>query len=131
MMEALLTALRTRLLTVSGLPPRAWENVNFVPEIGDAYVTDRWLGGSAQAAEVGDRPLRRGRYLYQINVVSPNNRGMDEIMALADDIASVFQDPMDVGGVPARPVSVRVGPPLVESSNWYSFPISVSVDYDF
>lgn len=133
---ALIGALRTRILAVPGIPTqRAWENVNFTPTNGTSYLEDAWLGGTEQVAEVGtDVPLQRGRFLYQIRLVVPVGTGIHEVFRLADKIADALRaSSLTIAGSPhpGRVVSVRKGPRLPEAVNWYSLPISISVDMDF
>lgn len=132
---ALVGALRTRLMTVTGIPTdRAWENVDFTPTNGTPYLEDFWLGGSEQAAEVGATPLQRGRFLYQIKLVVPVGTGIHDVFRLADKIADAMRATgLTIAGSPhpGRVVSVRKGPRLPEAANWYSLPISISVDMDF
>lgn len=132
---ALLGALRARLTGVSGLPSsRAWENVTFTPVVGQAYVGDAWLGGPEQAAEVGPGPLIRGRYLYQVTVFWPASSGVHDALKLADKIADAMRSSsLTIAGSPhpARVSGVKVGPRIQDAANWYSLPISVSVDMDF
>lgn len=132
--QELLSALRTRLLTVPSLPVQAWDNVVFDPTPGVPYVEDHWMTSSQRAAQLGPATaLSRGRYLYQINLVYPEGIGLRDLLLMADAIARTMRaTPLPITGNPdvATVVDVRVGPRLRENQ-WITVPVTCTVDMDF
>jgi hypothetical protein len=133
---SLITAARTRLLTVPGLPAlRAWENIEFIPPSPPAmYIEDHILGGPEGSAALGDN-LYRGTYIYQITIVAPGETGVHPALTLADAIGKTFRTPpaITIAGSshPARVVQVRIGPSVPRAPASWSVPVSLSLDMDF
>lgn len=131
----LIGALRTRLLTVSGLPAvRAWDNVLFEPTPGTPYVEDQFFSSTQRAAQLGPgTSLTRSRTLYQINLVYPEGQGVNAVLTLADKIAAAMRGtalPIAGNADPANVMDVRVGP-RIRDNQWITVPVTCTVDLDF
>ena len=84
-------ALRTKLLTMTGLPTaRAWENINYTPTIGTAWVKETYLPGPMFRETVGSSAQLEVRPTYIVEFYSGENIGMDALSLLADTCLELF-----------------------------------------
>ena len=80
-------ALDARLATLSGLPPVAWPNAQYVPTIGTLFIRPTLL-----AAETVGGTLESDRHtgIYRVDVFSPVGVGDGTAIALLDSIGDHF-----------------------------------------
>jgi len=129
--QDVLTALRTVLLGVSGLPvARAWQNIAFEPEPGVPYVRDTMLLGAALPVEVGGGAAFRAEEVYQVDVFTPAGGPITGTLGVADAIASAFRSgTITAGGRKVWVRSCRLGPWLIEDG-WCQVPVSLFYTVD-
>ncbi len=88
---ALLVAIRTRLLTVSGLPLaafRAWENVQFDPPADKKWVRETFLPGSEAKTSTG---FLESYGQVQYDLFGPIGEGREGLAALAKAVVEAFE----------------------------------------
>lgn len=86
-------ALRTKLLTMSGLPAatqRAWENIDFSPTTGTTWVQEEYLPGPMFRVTTGTYGELEARPTYVVTFHGSQNTGMDTLGALADTALTLF-----------------------------------------
>ena len=135
--DALLSVLRTRLLTVTTLPTaRAWANQRFEPTPGQAFVEDELLTLDTARREVGVSAYGRSTALYRVIIHTPAGTGAMSALAIGvavtDAFARVGTSYLTRDGFTITVVSTRSGPvvPATQSSQWYSLPVYVSLQFD-
>ena len=132
-MESVLTALRTRLLTVATLPAvLAWQNTALTPDPSQAFVADYVLTMDTQNIELGPTPRARTTLLYQVSVRTPVNTGAHPALALASAITDAFRTGglvITSTGEPMTLLDLRVGP-FLQDPSWLHVPITLSLHFD-
>jgi hypothetical protein len=129
--DDLLMALRTRLVTVSGLPAaRRWANTTGTPDPTQPFVEDGFTTLDSQYRECGPDAWRRTDATYRVSIRVPLGTDAHAAMALAGAIETAFAStPMTVGTYPLEILSTRAGPSLSEAQ-WLHVPVSLSVTFD-
>jgi len=122
-------ALDARLAGLSGLPPVAWENVNYEPTEGDAWIRPTNLPSGAQSVGIATGQSIRTRGFYQIDIFTPAGNGPGAALTLADQIADHFSYGLRLtrGGSVAV-LGTPVQDPASASGAW--FRVAVIVPYD-
>ena len=79
-----------RMLVV-GLPAlRAWENIDFEPELERWYVEEDYVPGPVRTMTVGERGVIEGDPQYVLKLYAPQGRGVTALYGLADGLLRVF-----------------------------------------
>lgn len=127
-------ALRTRLLTVSGIPDapqRAWEGRDFTPTAGTAWLRDTVLPAGADRVSVGPYARVRHLALYQVDLFVPALRGT-EGDGPADAIIAAFWPGLvlSYNGQTVLVRSATRGPAITTDAAWRQLPMSIAVEMD-
>lgn len=126
-------ALRTKLLTMTGLPSsanRAWENIDFTPAAGTPWVSEEYLPGPMYRVTVGSSAQLEARPTYLVTFHSLLNIGMDALSLLADTCLELFAPgtEMAVGSDTLRvrgDTAPYRGQLLVGDNGWASVSVSI------
>lgn len=123
------SALRANLLTVSGLPPVAWQNRAFEPTPGSPWLRETLLPAGANLASIAGvitEALLREDGIYQITVFYPAGGDLKAAESLVDSIRSAFRPGIVVthGGIAAVCTRAEVAR-AVQEPDWYGIPISI------
>lgn len=117
-------ALRTRLSTMTGLPPVAWENIDYRQSSTTLYLRATFLPADTVQACFGDdgKDLHNG--IFQVDVFIPDGDGRS---TLPDDIADHFKrgTVLTQNGVNVRIRNTSIGAGL-KDENFYIVPVTVS-----
>lgn len=122
-------ALDSRLNSMSGLPPVAWENRRYEPVQGTLYLRTTLLPGSTTQASLGTSGLDVSLGIYQIDVIAPINENKAEALAMADDIADQFNRGLDLtySGITVTILNVsRRSGFKSQNEAWWVVPVEVS-----
>ena len=90
------SALEDKLSTTSGLPDIAWENVDFTPTTGTAFIKPVFIPTLRRPAVRGLTPQQRYDGLYKITCYTPENVGPGAADDLADSILETFEATTDI-----------------------------------
>ena len=90
------SALEDKLSTTSGLPDIAWENVDFTPTTGTAFIQPTFIPTLRRPAVRGLTPQQRYDGLYTITCYTPENVGPGAADDLADSILETFEATTDI-----------------------------------
>jgi hypothetical protein len=132
--DALLQALRTVLLTVSGLPAqRMWQNQRAEPTPTASSVEDEILLWDTRARELGSASngaWARSDVLYRVKVRVPKGTDAHVLFALVVAIGDAFRTAtMSIDGQTVTVEDIRTGPVLTESQSLYA-PINLALTFD-
>lgn len=129
--DALLQALRARLVTVAGLPAeRRWQNTSATPSPTAAFVEDGFVTLDSEYRECGPGAWLRTEATYRVSIRVPTGTDAHAASALAAAIVSSFQSAaLTVEGHPLELLSTRAGPSLSEAQ-WLHVPVYLSVTFD-
>jgi hypothetical protein len=128
-MTAIRAAFRSKLLTVSGLPPVAWQNRTFTPPNQAVWFKESLLPATSALTSfcgVGVDGLIQETGIYQITVYTP----VGTETKAADDWASLLAATFKPGvvlshsGQQVRCESAAIAPPVQETS-WFGVPVSI------
>jgi hypothetical protein len=117
-------ALDSRLHTLSGTTPVAWENTNYKPVVGIAYIRPTFLPGNTVGATTAtDKNIG----VYQIDVFIKANEGKNEAVRLADRIAQHFKPVTELtyNDRIVRCVTVSRERALIDDG-WYQIPVTIT-----
>jgi hypothetical protein len=105
-MNAIRVALENHLNTTTpALPAIAWPNVPFTPVTGQTYLRTQFAPTSRRPVVVGPSPEQRLEGLFFVTVYTPEYKGADEGMRLADRIMQRFNGS---SSITASTVTVRL-----------------------
>lgn len=118
---AIRAALRAQLLTASGLPAsRAWENRDFLPVEGTAYLSENLMVSA-------ERPVSSGQIeqtgIYQVRLHYPGGAGTKAAEEVADAIVAVFPPAGSYGGIVRTDRSFRSAG--YRDGLWWVLPVSI------
>jgi len=114
-------ALRTRLLTVSGLPTAlAWENRNFQPTNNSPWIREYYYPDPERLVA---QDLIEGTGFVSYDVVYPVNSGTEDAEGLADDIKAIYEPPGSLANNLSIISSVR--DPGFSEHPWYYVPVRI------
>lgn len=82
-------ALDTRLSLLSGGTPVAWENVEYTPVKGTAYLRPTLLSTPSHLMDLNS--LQNNEGIYQIDLFYPTNNGVGDLLTKADQIYDHFK----------------------------------------
>ena len=116
-------ALDTRLAALSGGTPIAWENVEYRPTAGTAYLRPTLLLGTATLFDLSSVSMQENTGIYQIDLFYPVGNGPGAILTKMDAIYDHFKGstPLSSGGtsVYIKQIS-RIIPAIRErQDSWY------------
>lgn len=116
------TALESTL-NAEGIPT-AWENLEFEPSVGTAFVRPTLLPGEARQAGLGAGGKDEHRGLFQIDVFA--EAGVGPVTTLPDQIANAFKrgSTHTFNGVDVRVRSASQDPARREGS-WWIIPVII------
>lgn len=118
-------ALRTRLNSLPGAPPIAWENINYTPSSKTLYLRATMLPIPTIQASLGDdgKDLHEG--IFQVDVFIPDGQGRS---TWPDAIADHFKrgTVLTQNSVTVRIKNASIGTAFKEE-NFYQVP--VTIDY--
>ena len=89
-------ALETKLAAVSGVPSIGWENLQFSPTTGQAYVQPRLLPTLREPAVMGTNPQMYYQGVFRVICYVPEGNGPSAGDDLADKIIEAFEAATDV-----------------------------------
>lgn len=89
-------ALETKLSTVSGVPSIGWENLQFSPTTGQAYVKPRLLPTRREPAVRGLNPQMYYQGVFRVECYVPEGNGPAAGDDLADKVIDAFEAATDV-----------------------------------
>lgn len=127
-------ALDTRLMTLAGSPPVAWQNEDFAPVVGQAYLEAWLLPARNQSANVrSSTTLHRG--VYQVNVCYPDGDGTAPAETLGLQLQELFDPraaPLEFEGIRVRVTrKPDVGQPLDGRPGFFVVPVSITYESIF
>lgn len=85
------SALSSLLSSNAGGSRIAWENTQFVPNLGETYLEPGHVLDTIQPASLGTTGLNIHRGLFQVNVVVPINSGAKVPLQKLDAIRTAFK----------------------------------------
>lgn len=130
--DELLGVLRTRLLTVAGLPAvRVWQNTNAgVPSPTASSVEDRLITFDTRRREVGPTAGGRTEVTYRVTVRVPKGTDTHYALSIAVKIQDAFTGAtLTVGGNLVTLEDSRVGPEIADAQ-FLSMPVYLSLTFD-
>lgn len=119
---------RARLITLSGLPPVAWEAQAFAPAIGTAYIAETLRANGSRVRALGKGGNQAHTLLQTFGLFFPANKGTTAIDALAGQLLKLFEPgtPIAYGGDTAMVQEAeKLG--LVTQTDWINCPIIVTM----
>lgn len=129
--DALLGVLRTRLLTVTGLPAQAWCNTPFAPDATVAFLDDGILELDSVDRELGHgNPWQRTQCVYRAVLHYPFGTDAHAALAMGVAIKNAFREtPMTLVGQPIEITRKRVGP-IQTDAEWLYAPVTLVLEVD-
>lgn len=129
--DALLQALRARLVTVSGLPTeRRWQNTSGTPAPTAAFVEDAFVTIDSEPMECGPTARMRTQVTYRVSIRVPIGTDAHVASALGAAVVSAFEgSTLTVDGEPCDLESARMGPSITEPQ-WLHMPVYLSLTFD-
>ena len=94
--DSIRAALETKLSDVSGVPSIGWENLQFSPVTGQAYVKPRLLPTRREPAVRGLNPQMYYQGVFRVECYVPEGNGPAAGDDLADKIIDAFEAATDV-----------------------------------
>jgi len=94
--DSIRAALETKLSDVSGVPSIGWENLQFSPTTGQAYVKPRLLPTRREPAVRGLNPQMYYQGIFRVECYVPEGNGPAAGDDLADKIIDAFEAATDV-----------------------------------
>ncbi|TWI69058.1 uncharacterized protein DUF4128 [Pseudoduganella lurida] len=127
-------ALDTQLMTLPDSPRVAWQNEDFTPTAGQAYLEAWLLPARNQSANIrSTTTVHRG--VYQVNVCCPQGDGTGPAETISAQLQALFDPtapPLEFAGVPVRITrKPDVGQPLDGRPGFFVIPVSISYESIF
>ena len=120
-------ALDSRLNSMSGKPPIAWENKAYEPTMGTLYARPTLIPGDTVQATLGDSGTDMNIGIYQIDIFAEAGTGKGAAITMADTIANHFKRGTDLTynsrTVRIKSVSRQAG--INNPDGWYQLPIEI------
>ena len=122
------SALDTRLSSLAGYSPIAWENTPFTPVKNTLYLRPTILPASTIQAALGTNGIDEYVGIYQIDIFAPSGLGRGEAETKADAIADHFKRGTDLSknGKTIRLGNVSRNTGIKDEDR---FVISISINY--
>jgi len=123
-------ALSGRLNAMAGLPPVAWENKAYDPEIGTLYLRVTNIQGDTQAFTQGSVNDDLTIGIYQIDVFAEAGSGRNDALVMADKVAIQFKMDTEIssGTALVRVRSASRGAAINNPDGWYQVPVLITYD---
>ena len=122
--KAIKIALDTKLATLGGTTPVAWENIRYEPVIGRMYLRPTLLLGQSSDIDLQVTQVNRG--IYQVDVFFPVNKGQSEMLDKMDAIYNLFKGQiLTVSGTDVHINSISISRFLTEQA-WIVGSVEVS-----
>lgn len=109
-------ALETRLSTLSGSTPIAYENVRYKPVLGTMYIRPTLLYASSTLLDLNNVQENPG--IFQVDVLYPSNVGMINLLTKMDDIEDHFKGQVLTSGAVKVYISSISANRFVQSDGW-------------
>lgn len=103
--------------------PIAWDNLDYTPTIGVAYIRSTIEMVDSEPLGIG---CSRDYYLYTIQVFTPSNKGVRSNLILIDHITDIFKNFIQNDLTVHKIVPERVG----EEEEWHQRNVLIDVMYD-
>ena len=104
----------------------AWDNDDFIPTPGTAWVRFTIINSDANNASLGSNILIRDTGFLDIGIFVPVGTGTNTARGYVDTIAAIFRN-WSSGGITCKaPVIKRVG----ELNGWFQYNVTVPFDRD-
>lgn len=107
------------------LTPIAWQNVEYEPTAGTAYVEFGVFEADSQVVSIGTL-LYRNPGLISVNIYLPLNRGLQAAKGYGDTVKTIFAG-QNFNGITCRAVSLAT---LGEHNGWHVVNASVPFFWD-
>jgi len=119
-------ALDTKLSTLAGSWPIAWENVEYRPTALVSHLRPTFLPASARQADLGSAGRNFLTGVYQVDIFTPTGPGRAVAIAKADAVVTHFKrgTSLTSGGYPVTCVRAVAAPGRVDGA-WYIVSVSV------
>lgn len=117
------SAIRERLLTVTGLPAVAWEGRSFSPAVGQPWLRERLL-------PISETPAANGtvshRYSWELALFYPAGSGLSALTTMRSRIIDHFAPGLKLAyeGVSLTVMESSRKPPVTEP-DWLQGPLSI------
>jgi hypothetical protein len=89
-------ALENKLNSISGIPPIAWENVDYVRTSGTSFIEPMMMPTLREPAHRGLNPQMYYRGVFRINIYTPRSQGASAGETIAETIISNFEATTDI-----------------------------------
>lgn len=119
-------ALDTRLDALTGGTPIAWENVEYTPVRGTAYLRPTTLMAPSSLMDLIDLQMNEG--IYQIDVIYPLGNGNGAALAKADAIYDHFKGDITLvsNGVTVNVKQISRRPQVIREDAWLMTSVEVN-----
>ena len=122
-------ALGTRLSTMVGAPPIAWEGMNYEPDEATQYIRPTNVFGDSRQLTLGDADNGKDEMIgiYILDIFSPSGRGSKVSLQMADKIADRFRrgTMLTSNGVEVEITSISMNASVNENNGWSKQSITV------
>jgi len=123
-------ALDTRLSTMTGVSPIAWEGADYKPVDGTLYTRPTNVFGDTVQITLGDADTGKDETIgvYFIDIFAPNGRGKKAGMQMADKVADRFRRRTNLvyNGTTVETTSVSVSAGNNEGNGWYKHQLIIT-----
>lgn len=123
-------ALESRLDTLS--IELAWQNVDFSPTTGTAYIESRFIPTNRRPAVAGTNPQHRIEGLFQLLLHHPEGVGSGDSSDTLDEVIELFDSTTDISYTNADTETIIVGIENAEArgsyskSPWFVTPVNIA-----
>lgn len=124
-------ALETKLVSVSGLPEIAFDNIPFDPVTGTSFIRSRFMPVNRRPAVRGLNPQQLYTGTYMVTVFSPEGKGSGAANALAKLITEAFEATTSISYTNPSDETITVSIDYSEikqgllDTPWYSVPVVI------
>lgn len=105
--QELRAAFETKLASITDLPVVSWENVDFSPTTGSAYIKIKYIPLSQDPAHLGVLPQLKYEGIFRIDCVVPFGNGPFDGDNLTQDVLDTFRATTDITSPSGIKVSIR------------------------
>jgi len=124
-------ALEGKLANIVGIPPIAYENVNYDPTLGTSYVKSSFQPVSRRPAARGLNPQQLYTGNFIVTVYSPEGNGPGTADAIAETLVEAFEATTDISYTNASAETIIVSIDYAErrqgihDTPWYFIPVVI------
>lgn len=124
-------ALESQLATLAGSVPIAWENKQFAPKLGTAYLRTNLLPATTQNPSFGG-VHNRETGIFQVTPTFPVGAGSAACAAWAETIRNGFArgSTFTSSGVTVKMLRHPSVAPAIQTPDWFAIPVSISYQAD-